>query len=206
MKDTKDKILSQVLLLRKATITQLSEKLGISEISVRHHLINLELEGLVSTSEERHGVGRPRFVYSLTEKGFQFAPIDTLSFTDQALTTMKNFLGPETFLDLLKQFGLDLAEAYKCSINSQNPEDILEEVADSLTRDGFVFSWAKSGEKLVLNMHHCPVHYLGHKHPEVCTINRALLESLVQHPISHETCILQGDAACTYTYEVIDGR
>ncbi len=206
MKNTKDKVLNQVLLLREASISQLSQKLALSEISVRHHLINLEAQGLVSSSEERHGVGRPRFVYSLTEKGYQIAPTNFFSLTDQALTTMKHFLGPEIFLGLLKQFGQDLAKVYSRSISSQNPEQILEEVADSLTRDGFVFSWTKSGEKLILNTHHCPVHHLGHKHPEVCTINHALLESLIQQPINHETCILQGDAACTYTYEVIDGR
>jgi Predicted transcriptional regulator len=139
MKYTKDSVLNQVLLLRKATITQLSEKLAISEISVRHHLIKLEAEGLVSASEERHGVGRPRFVYCLTEKGFQIAPTDYFRLTDQALTTMKHFLGLETFLDLLKQFGRDLAKTYTSSISSENPEQILEEVTESLTRDGFVF-------------------------------------------------------------------
>ncbi len=206
MNNTKDNILNQVLLLRKATVTQLSEKLAISEISVRHHLIKLEAEGLVSSSEERHGVGRPRFIYSLTEKGYQVAPTDYFRLTDQALISMKNFLGPETFLELLIQFGSDLAEAYTRSISSQNPEQILEEVASSLTRDGFVFSWTTSGERFVLTTHHCPVHHLGQKHPEVCTINHALLESLIQHPLNHDTCILHGDAACTYTYEVLDGK
>jgi predicted ArsR family transcriptional regulator len=206
MKNTKENILNQVLLLRKATITQLSEKLGISEISVRHHLIKLEAEGLVSASEERHGVGRPRFVYCLTEKGFQIAPTNYFRLTDQALTTMKHFLGPETFLELLKQIGTDLAEAYTSSICSENPEQILEEVAENLTKDGFVFSWTKSGESLALTTHHCPVHHLGQKHSEVCAINHALLESLIQHPLKHETCILQGDPGCTYTYEVLDGK
>jgi len=206
MKYTKDSVLNQVLLLRKATITQLSEKLAISEISVRHHLIKLEAEGLVSASEERHGVGRPRFVYCLTEKGFQIAPTDYFRLTDQALTTMKHFLGLETFLDLLKQFGRDLAKTYTSSISSENPEQILEEATESLTRDGFVFSWTKSEESLVLTTHHCPVHHLGQKHPEVCTINHALLESLIQHPLKHDTCILLGDPGCTYTYEVLDGK
>jgi len=206
MKNTKDSIINQVLLFRKATITQLSEKLGISEISVRHHLMNLEAEGFMISEEERHGVGRPRFVYRLSEKGFQNAPIDYLKLTDQALTTMKRFLGTETFPGLLKQIGRDLAEAYTSSISSQNIEQILDEIVNSLTQDGFIFSWTRSNEKYILTTLHCPFHYLGQKHPEVCTINHALLESLIQQPLNHDSCILHGDAACTYTCEVLNGK
>ncbi|HOZ39051.1 MAG TPA: ArsR family transcriptional regulator, partial [Anaerolineaceae bacterium] len=86
MKKTKDRILDQVLLLQKATISQLSDALEISEISVRHHLISLLEEGIVSSSEERHGVGRPRFIYRLTEKGFQNAPTNYATLNEHALT------------------------------------------------------------------------------------------------------------------------
>ena len=78
MKTTKERIFDQLLLLQNATISQLSELLHISEISVRHHLMSLEEEGVISSSEQRHGVGRPRFVYRLTEKGYQNAPTDYL--------------------------------------------------------------------------------------------------------------------------------
>ena len=206
MKTTKDNIVDQLLLLQNATISQLSELLGISEISVRHHLISLEAEGIITSTEERHGVGRPRFIYRLTEKGFQNAPIDFLTISDQALTTMKRFLGTDTLLDLFKQFGNDLAERYASTISSQDPDQILDQLANQLIQDGFIFSWARSGDSYMLTTHHCPFHYLGQKHPEVCAINHALLESLIQHPISHNSCILRGDVACTYTYEADNGK
>ena len=206
MKKTKDRILDQVLLLQKATITQLSDALDISEISVRHHLISLVEEGIVSSSEERHGVGRPRFVYRLTEKGFQNAPTNYGTLNDHALHTMKRVLGTDTLNELFKQIGIDLAEGYTSSLTSQDHDQNLEQASNHLIQDGFVFSWARSDEKCVLTMHHCPFHRLGQNHPEVCCITLALLESLIQQPISHETCILRGEAACTYTYEVQNGK
>lgn len=205
MKNTKETILNQILLIREATIAQLSDKLGISEISVRHHLLSLEAEGIVTSSEERHGVGRPRFIYRLTEKGFQTAPTDYLKLADQSLETMKRFLGTETLLELFRQIGKDLAQGYAISLNFQEQDQILEELSKLLTKDGFIFSWMKTDNKYILTTHHCPLHHLGQKHPEICTINHALLESLIQHPISHDTCILRGDPACTYTYEVDNG-
>lgn len=206
MKNTKDNILNQVFLLRMATISQLSEILAISEISVRHHLMSLEAEGVIASSEERHGVGRPRFVYHLTEKGFQNAPTNYIKLSDQALTTMKRFLGTDNLLELFKQIGRDFAEIYASSVSSQDLEEKLEQFASHLTQDGFIFSWTRSNEKYTLTTQHCPFHYLGQNHPEVCTINHALLESLIKHPISHDTSILRGDVACTYTYEVQDGK
>ncbi len=206
MKNTKDRILNQVLLLQKASIAQLSEKLAISEISVRHHLMNLELEGFLISEEERHGVGRPRFVYRLTEKGYQDAPNDYLRLSDQVLTTMKRVLGTDTILELFKQIGRDLAENYTSSLISSNRDQNLEQAASLLIQDGFIFSWTKSDEKYTLTTHHCPFHHLGQKHPEVCSINHALLESLIRQPISQDTCILRGDAACTYTCEVQNGK
>lgn len=206
MKNTKERILEQLLLLQNATISQLAELLLISEISVRHHLLSLEAEGVITSSEERHGVGRPRFIYRLTDKGYQNAPTDYLKISDQALQTMKRFLGADTALEFLKTLGRDLAEGYSCEINFEDHDQALSQIAASLTRDGFIFSWARSGEKYTLTTHHCPFHYLGQKHPEICAINHALLESLIRQPISHDSCILRGDAACTYTYEVQNGK
>ena len=206
MKNTKESILEQLLLLQNTTISQLSEILAISEISVRHHLMSLEAEGIITSSEERHGVGRPRFVYHLTEKGFQNVPTNYIKLSDQALTTMEHFLGTDKLLELFKQIGRDLAETVASSVSSQDPEEKLEQFASHLTQDGFIFSWTRSSEKYTLTTHHCPFHYLGQNHPEVCTINHALLESLIKHPISHDTSMLRGDVACTYTYEVQDGK
>ncbi len=206
MKSTKDNVLNQLLLLQNATISQLSGLLSISEISVRHHLITLEAEGIITSSEERHGVGRPRFIYRLTDKGFQNAPTDYLKISEQALQTMKRFLGSETLLELLKEIGKDLAQGYGDSMHFDDPEESLNQIASQLTRDGFIFSWTRSGDITTLTTHHCPFHYLGQSHPEVCAINHALLESLIQQPISHNGCILRGDVACTYSYEVVNGK
>lgn len=202
MKNTKEKILDQLLLLQNATISQLSDRLGISEISVRHHLIVLEEEGLAASSEERHGVGRPRFIYHLTEKGYENAPANYLSLTEAAITTMKRVLGPEVLLDLFRQIGVDLAEGYKDAGTDFRNDHSLSNITSRLSQDGYYFSWNRTEDKYILTSHHCPFHKIVQKHPEVCTISQALLESLIHYPITHNTCVLLGDVACTYTFEV----
>ena len=74
MKRTREKILRRILAFPGSTINDLAQAVGINGISIRHHLTAMEAEGLVQSNEERHGVGRPRLTYSLTNKGVEQFP------------------------------------------------------------------------------------------------------------------------------------
>jgi predicted ArsR family transcriptional regulator len=53
------------------------------------------MEGLIAAEEERHGVGRPRLVYSLTEDGMEKFPTKYLRLTTRLLAQMKESMpGP----------------------------------------------------------------------------------------------------------------
>lgn len=201
MKTTKAKILDQLLSLQSGTIRDLSEILGLSGISVRQHLIHLEAEGLVCSSEFRHGVGRPRFVYSLTDKGYDAASASQLGLIIQAFSTMKHQLKDEALLDLLRQIGKDLAAGFQYSADS-SPIDFLPQVIAHLKQYGYFWSWEQKDNLCTLSSRHCPFLKVGHIHPEVCAITLALLESLFQTPVTNNACEYNGDPACTYTLEV----
>jgi len=68
-KSTRQRVLQTLLSRQRCTINELAEAVDINPISVRHHITKLEAEGLVTSEEERHGVGRPRRLYFLTEEG-----------------------------------------------------------------------------------------------------------------------------------------
>jgi len=79
MKSTRERILQTLLVNPHSTISDLAEAVKINNISVRHHLINLLAEGYIVAEEERHGVGRPRLVYSLSQAGQENSPRDICS-------------------------------------------------------------------------------------------------------------------------------
>jgi predicted ArsR family transcriptional regulator len=62
----------------------LAKAVEINSISVRHHLTNLLAEGLIQAQKKRHGVGRPRLVYSLTETGVEKFPTIVLEFANES--------------------------------------------------------------------------------------------------------------------------
>ncbi len=102
MKSTRDRILQTLHRQPKRTINELAEAVSINPISVRHHLTNLQMEGLVAADEERHGVGRPRLVYFLTEVGQENFPTRYLRLTTRLLAQMKETM-PEPVVRNLVQ-------------------------------------------------------------------------------------------------------
>jgi DeoR family transcriptional regulator, suf operon transcriptional repressor len=85
MTSTRERVLNTLLTRPRSTINDLAKSVGINPISVRHHIAKLEAEGLVTSDEELHGVGRPRRVYFLTESGCRAFPHPLYAF-DRPLT------------------------------------------------------------------------------------------------------------------------
>ena len=103
MKSTKDRILQTLLRKPKITINDIAVAVEINPISVRHHLSNLEKEGLIAAEEERHGVGRPRLIYSLTEDGMERFPTKYLRLTTRLLSQMKESMPGPVVAQLFNQ-------------------------------------------------------------------------------------------------------
>src|SRR5690606_12226576 len=115
MGSTRNAVLKYLLNHQRSTINELARAVKISPISVRHHIARLETEGMVASAEERHGVGRPRRVYYLTEAGMEHFPGRTIRFTNRLLDELKETLPAEQFARLLDGMGdsaaADLAAA-----------------------------------------------------------------------------------------------
>ena len=198
MKSTRDKILNTLLTQRQATIKQLSEVVGINGISVRHHLINLQAEGLVTAEEQRHGVGRPAFVYRLTEKGMERFPTNYLKLTNYLLTESEETLSPEEVEATFKRIGKKQAEESTNIDKNQPIEAQLEQLANQLASDRFLLSWKKEGDSIILQSDNCPYLHVGKEHPEICKIDETLFSEALGREVKLETCMLRGDPRCTY--------
>jgi len=198
MKSTKDKILQTLLRKPKITIIELAEAVGINPISVRHHLTNLQMEGLVAADEERHGVGRPRLVYSLTEDGMERFPTKYMRLTTRLLTQMKETMPAPVVAQLFNQIAEDLADEYSSQIKDMGMEERLEFVKTMLAQEGFTVEWEKKGTDYQIHEISCPYYQIGVAHPEVCTVDQTLISKMLALPASKVQCILDGGTHCTY--------
>ena len=201
MKSTKDKILQTLLRHPKITINEIAEAVGINAISVRHHLSNLEKEGLIAAEEERHGVGRPRLMYSLTEDGMERFPTKYLRLTTRLLAQMKETLPGPAVTKLFSQIAEDMAKEYSEKMKGLSMEERLDFVKDMLAQEGFTVEWEKKGKEYQIHEITCPYYQIGIAHPEVCTVDQTLISKMLALPANKVQCILNGAAHCTYVVQ-----
>ena len=201
MKSTRDRILQTLLRQSRTSINELAVAVGINPISVRHHLTNLQVEGLVGTEEERHGVGRPRLVYSLTDEGIERFPTRYLRLTTRLLAQMKESMPEPVVSKLFAEMADGLAEEYASQMKGLNMEERLDLAKSLLTEEGFTIEWEKTGGQYQIHEITCPYLQIGQRHPEVCTVDQTLISKMLAVPAEKVQCVLQGDAYCTYVVQ-----
>jgi predicted ArsR family transcriptional regulator len=198
MKSTRDRIIQTLLNRPSSTINDLANAVGINGISVRHHLNSLLAEGLAIVEEVRHGVGRPRQVYSLSEKGLELFPTRYLRLTNRLLDQIKESLPAPVVNNLFKQIASDMAADSAQKVKFLPIEQKLEAVKNLLAQEGFQVEWEDLGTEFLIHEITCPYIHIGQAHPEVCTVDQAMISTVLAIPAEKVNCVLQGDAHCTY--------
>lgn len=198
MGSTREKILKILAQKSNATINELAEAVGINAISVRHHITNLQAAGLVSAEEKRHGVGRPRLVYSLTESGMEHFSSRYFRLTTQLLAQLKDTLPENLIRELFQKMAEELADDYEIKSRDLSIEERLQLLKDILGKEGFEVTWQKQADHYEIREITCPYFKIGQNHPEVCTLDQTLISRVLNVPAEKVECILSGDQHCTY--------
>jgi DeoR family suf operon transcriptional repressor len=199
-KNTREKVLHTLLKNHRCTINELAEEVEINPISVRHHISRLQADGFVASEEQRHGVGRPRQVFYLTEAGLELFPTRYLRLTIRLLEQLKENLPPKMVNELFSQMAADLVEEYgqTAKIQGMSIEQRLEIVHDLLGEEGFDIEWERKDDQYFIREINCPYLHVGQNHPEVCRIDQTLISTILDLPTEKVKCILDGDNHCTY--------
>jgi DeoR family suf operon transcriptional repressor len=197
-KSTRERIMQTLLVRERCTINDLAKVVDINPISVRHHMMKLEADGLIDSDETRHGVGRPRQVYYLTEKGREQFPTRYIRLTMRLLEQLKEKV-PQSFIQaLFTQMATDLAANYMGDIQELTFDERLDFVGRLLSSEGFNVEIEKQEDQYLLHETSCPYYQIGQTHPEVCVLDKTLISTLLDVPTEKVQCLLQGDSICSY--------
>ena len=200
-KTTRERVLQTLLVRQRCTINEIAEAVDINPISVRHHITKLQADGLVNSAEERHGVGRPRLVYVLTEDGMEKFPTRYLRLTTRLLSQMKESMPGPVVSKLFSQIAEDLASEYASDMQGLSMEERLDFVKDMLAQEGFTVEWEKKDGSYQIHEISCPYYQIGITHPEVCTVDQTLISKMLALPANKVQCILDGGSHCTYVVQ-----
>ena len=201
MKSTRDVVLQTLLLNNRCTINELAEAVGINPISVRHHIAKLEAENLVVSQEERHGVGRPRRVYFLTQKGMEHFPSRYVQMSIRLLEQLKQTISSTDVKNLFSKIGEEIVADHTdpAQLGGLSLEKRLDLMQEVLSHEGFIVSWDREGDTYHIHEISCPYFHIGQTHPEICTLDQTIISKVLAVPVEKIKCVLKDGEHCTYT-------
>ncbi len=194
--------LLETLLVNKKglTIDDLAKKLGITRTAVQQHTLALENGGYIEKGDLAETGGRPGRAYVLSEKGAELFPRQYSWFSELLLKSLKSQFGGEGLEAKMREIGSSLAEGLKPKLAEMSLPEQIREVSKMMRELGYETEIPASDREVlpVIKAHNCVYHHLAQEFEEVCQLDIALLESLLDSEISHEECIVKGGAVCRF--------
>jgi predicted ArsR family transcriptional regulator len=186
-----------------ATVAELADELGMAQVSVRHHLDILVGEEMVELNglRRRDGAGRPSQMYALTQNAYKLFPQRHDVLVGSLLTELKAALPDTVIRSVLQRVAEHTAEEAPQPGADQSFEERLDQIADFLTSRGYNARWmASANQEGCYELHACNCPYAGvsDHHPEICTMDQAMLQHLVPGVVRLETRVLNGATHCRY--------
>jgi predicted ArsR family transcriptional regulator len=200
--NTRDIILRALKSSNQAKVEELAEVASVSPVTVRHHLNSLQADNLIEVSSVRRKVGRPYYVYSLSETGHELFPHKYVRLTDRLLDELKERLPAETVSQLFNGIAQAIIEEHKGEFENLPFEGRLSYLVDLLSEEGFLARWERVSDEYRLTEFSCPYYSLADKHEEICILDKELIVSVLQRPLKQHTCMLDGDGGCEFIFAI----
>lgn len=191
-------VLVQLKRGQRLSAKDLAGRLGVSLNAVRHHLKELEAEGLVGYEREHRGVGAPAFLYSLSPAGEALFPRRYEETLTALLDRIVEREGREAAVELLEAQVAGLAGRLRAELESTPPEQRLQAVARLRSEQGYMAEAAGSDGAGVLTEHNCAIQSVAQRFPEICAAEARFLAEVLGAEVERREHILSGCPACEY--------
>ncbi len=200
MQPTREKIVELLKERGHATVEELADEVGLTQMAVRHHLNVLQGKDLVEISSVRRKgqPGRPQQLYTLTESANALFPEDYYHLADYLLDEVKATLGTEGLDELLGRIANRMTAEAPSIDPDQTPEARLSQLTQILGDKGFNARWGTEGDDYVIRVLTCPYRQVTREHSEVCRLDMQMIKDTLNVDPVQVTCIANGDEHCTY--------
>jgi predicted ArsR family transcriptional regulator len=183
----------------QATLEQLAREVGLVPMTVRGHLAVLERDGLIAYHEERGKVGRPRFVYSLTEGANDQFPKSYQSLCRRLLDAVASLPPTHTCADITARMAEIWANDHADRVVGQNFDERIQTMAQIRTEEGAMATVEKTDEGCIIHQCHCPARGVAGRHPDVvCAAELEYIKRLLAAPVERISWMLEGSETCSY--------
>ncbi|MEX2245064.1 MAG: ArsR family transcriptional regulator [Dehalococcoidia bacterium] len=199
MKSTREQMRDLLAARGEATVSDIARELALNQANIRRHLEVMRAEGLVDVRIQRHEVGRPAYVYRLTERAEELN-----AHYPRLVNRMVRQLagvagGPQMLEQVFAGVAEDIAGAYRPLVTGATVGDRVAQTSDALKDEGIVDHWhrAEGGEYHLMNTA-CPYRKAAEASDAPCRADRRTVELLVGAPVEQVSRMVDGHAVCEY--------
>jgi predicted ArsR family transcriptional regulator len=190
-----------VLELRRrgeASVAELAEHLGISDVATRRHLGVLQDEDLVASRTVASGRGRPASRFHLTDTAQLLFPHRYDRFASEVLDFLADAHGRDGLRAFLRWRLQREVAGLADAVTAEDLHDRLDQLATALSARGFAASVTSDGDGFTLVQDHCAIGEVAREHPEVCAYEAATFAEVLGRDVtlSRRETLAAGAPAC----------
>ncbi|OQY36453.1 MAG: hypothetical protein B6243_03150 [Anaerolineaceae bacterium 4572_5.2] len=181
------------------TADQLAEMLNISTVAVRRHLGNLKNAQFIRYEEVQNGVGRPSYVYSLTERSQRIFPRNYQELAGDMLNTIKDLYGKKAVEAIFTKRTNKKIRNYRLLVNANTLSGRIEQLVSLRRADGYMPSWEEAEDhSFIINELNCPIQHVAEGCETACEEDLRIFSDLLDAQVTRVNHMMQGDNACCY--------
>lgn len=201
MQKTREQILHILKMRGAATVEELSEELGLTPVTIRHHLDVLNREGLISPPEplRKPGPGRPQYLYRLAEAASHLFPKHYDLLAVELLSEVADTVSSEEMDTMLDRIAQRMAARAGISPDS-DPAERLRATVAFLNESGYMASTGQDDAgRVLLHVANCPYERVARNRLEPCALDEKVLTLLLGYePERIASSVSSRGNRCTY--------
>lgn len=203
-KSTKRQILLILKKKGKMTIADLARELEITPMGVRQHLSLLERDGLVATRIMRKPMGRPVYVYSLTEEADNLFPKKYEDLLESIIESVVLLDGAEKLDQILKTRATRIADLYRGRFDNLDLAGRVEELERVLNEMGYLVEVKRiNNHSFALDNYNCILSSIARKYPQICKWELETFRTLLEVKVDRISDLATGGLNCSFLIQGI---
>jgi DeoR family suf operon transcriptional repressor len=197
-KSPRHAVLLELKRVGRLTARSLAERLGVSVNAVRHHLKELEAEGLVAYERVHRGVGAPAYAYGLTADGEALFPRRYEATLTALLDRMIERDGRAAAVAMLESRFAELSSRLRTELVGRGPAERLQALGRALSEEGYMAEVGEQGGVATLTEHNCAIPVIAERFPEICAAEARFLAEVLDAEVDRREHMLAGCSTCEY--------
>jgi predicted ArsR family transcriptional regulator len=197
---TREKI---IMLLKKRgpmPIDDLSRELNITSMGIRQHLLSLERRGLIDYVTKKQGIGRPAFLYKLTERADDLFPKTYHKFIINMFKDIEKNESRDKIDEIFKWRKNRLLKDTKEALSDMKSlQEKVYGLKDILESEGYLADLDETDNHYSLKQFNCPIYKVASEFKDACRYELQIYKELLGKDVKRQQCMAEGNPSCTYS-------